>query len=353
MALSILSPSDQVASHLREQLLSKRWAKELPGTPALATEFGIDRKTIIAAIHQLEEEELLIAQGIGRPRLVNLPKTKSSNALKIRIMPYDDEDRERSYILTLIHQLKEQGHSVSMATKNLLDMKMEVSKISRYMENEPADLWIPIAASRDLLEWFIAQEIPVFAFFGRRRDLPMGSIGPDKGPALIKAIQRLIAYGHRRIVYLTREERRKPEPGYLERLFLKQLESHGIITGQYNLPDWEESAESFNLCIDKLFMHTPPTALIFDEAQFLMAASYRLAQSNIFAPRDISLICQDSSHIFDWCQPQISHITWNPDPLVAHTVEWVKQFSLGKQQREAIFTEATFLEGGTIGPVRR
>lgn len=353
MALSILSPSDQVASHLREQLLGNRWTKELPGTPALATELGIDRKTIIAALNQLEKEGLLESQGAGRPRLVVPQETQPSNALKIRIIPYDVEVRERNYILKLIHQLKEDGHSVNIANKTLLDLNMDVAKISRYMENEPADLWIPVAASRDVLEWFIKEDIPAFAFFGRRRDLPIGSIGPDKELALIHAVQRLIALGHRRIAYLAREERRKPYPGHIERRFLQELESHGIITGQYNLPDWEDSDESFNLCIDKLFMHTPPTALIFDEAQFLIAASHRLAQSNISAPRDVSLICQDHSWIFDWCLPRISHISWNPDPLVDCTVEWVKQFSLGNNQREAIYTEATFIEGGTIGPVRR
>lgn len=353
MTLTILSPSVQVASHLREQLIGNRWTNELPGTPALATELGIDRKTIIAALNQLEEEGLIKSQGVGRPRLIVPQETNPSNALKIRILPYDDEVRERNYILKLVHQLKEDGHSVSLANKTLLDLNMDVAKIARYMENEPADLWIPTSASREVLEWLIDQDIPAFAIFGRRRDLPIASIGPDKGPALVHAVQRLIALGHRRITYLARQERRKPTPGYLERLFLKDLESHGIATGPYNMPEWDESAESFNRCIHQLFKHTPPTALIFDEAQFLIAAGYRLAQANICAPRDVSFICQDESWVFDWCQPQISHISWNPDPLVARTVEWVKQFSLGINQREAIYTEATFVEGGTIGPVRR
>jgi len=54
MALSILSPSHQDASHLCEELLASRWAHELPGTPALAAELGVDRKMIMAAYNLLQ-----------------------------------------------------------------------------------------------------------------------------------------------------------------------------------------------------------------------------------------------------------------------------------------------------------
>ncbi len=353
MSLSILSPSDQVAVHLREQLLASRWGQVLPGTPTLAVELGVDRKTIMAALNQLEEEGLLKSQGAGRPRLITLPKTKISNALKIRILPYELADQHRPFVHSLINQLEENGHSARLSNKTLLDLRMDVDRISRYMEKEPADLWMPLAASRDVLEWLSVQDVATFAIFGRRRQVSLASIGPDKGPALIEAVQHLIGLGHRRIAYMVREERRKPSPGYIERLYLSELQAHGIATSQFNLPDWEDNTESFNSCIDRLFQHTPPTALLLDESEFFFAASHRLAQSGISAPRDVSLICQDYSAAFEWCQPQVSHINWFAEPLVERTVKWVNQFSRGKNQREVMFTEASFIEGGTTGPVPR
>jgi DNA-binding transcriptional regulator YhcF (GntR family) len=353
MPFHIVPPSDQVAAHLREQLLTTRWANELPGTPALAAELGIDRKTVIAALNLLEEEGLLKSQGAGRPRRITVHKKKKSNALKICIIPFDQEVQELPYTLHLVHRLKEKGHNASISGKTLLGLNMDITKIARYIENEPADLWMPIGASLPVLKWFIDQDIPAFSFFGRRRKLKMGSIGPDKVSAVIQATRKLIELGHRRISYFAREERRKPKPGYLESIFLKELEAHGIVPSPYNMPDWEESAAGFNDTLDKLFKHTPPTALIFDEAHFLIAATHRLAQSGLSVPKDVSMLCMDHFSSFDWCLPRISHISWDTEPLVAQTVEWCEQYSHGKHKREPIFTPAKFVEGETIGPAKR
>ncbi len=51
--------------------------------------------------------------------------------------------------------------------------------------------------------------------------------------------------------------------------------------------------------------------------------------------------------------PQIDHISWDTESLVSRAVEWITQFSRGNHKREAMFTDATFIEGGTIEPVRR
>lgn len=71
MAFDILSPSAQVAQHLKKLILKGHWDKQLPGTPALSGETGIDRKTITAAIQLLEAEGIVeITRGpTGRGRL--------------------------------------------------------------------------------------------------------------------------------------------------------------------------------------------------------------------------------------------------------------------------------------------
>jgi DNA-binding GntR family transcriptional regulator len=74
--LKLLSPSGQVAAHLREGLLAGRWSGEMPGVPTLAAELGIDRKTVDAALRQLDGEGLLVPQGAGRRRRIVLPTGK-------------------------------------------------------------------------------------------------------------------------------------------------------------------------------------------------------------------------------------------------------------------------------------
>lgn len=347
----ILSPSEQVAAHLREQLFKGYWAHELPGTPALAAEFEIDRKTITAALKSLEEEGLLEAQGAGKPRKITLPESRPSNRLRILIIPYERFDLQAPYLLEAIPRIQELGHVVCDSSRSLTELGMDRERIARYAMEQDADARIIIAASREVLEWFASQEKPAFAVFGRRRSVAISSVGPDKTDAIRQVVSRLIQLGHRRIVYLARAERRHPNPGLVEQEFLDGLKSHGITPGPYHLPDWEESPAGFHECLERLFRHSPPTALILDEPQFFVAAHQHLSLRNIAAPRDVSLVCSDRHPLFEWCQPQVSHILWPAKPVVSHMVHWVHQISLGKNDRTPVYTPAEFIEGGTIGPV--
>ena len=177
-------------------------------------------------------------------------------------------------------------------------------------------------------------------------------MGPDKKDAIRRVVRRLVELGHRRIVYLVRAERRKPSPGILERQFLEELESHGIPSGPYNLPDWEDNPEDFHMCLKRLFEYTPPTAIITDEAQFFVAARQHLALQEIIVPRDVSLVCCDTHPVFGWCRPEISHIRWDYTPVVDHTIHWIGELVRGRNERKASYTPAEFIEGGTIGPAK-
>lgn len=262
MSIDILSPSAQVAAHLRKELLAGAWRRQLPGTPALAAELEVDRKTVTAALDMLEDEGLLQSQGAGRPRKVVLSKESLHNRLNIQILLYEEPDGLAPYVLELIRRVELRGHRIRAARKSLIQLGMDVAKVARYVENNPADAWIILAGSRAILTWFTKQSFPSYAIFGRRRSVPIASVGPDKVTALQAAVERLCELGHRRIVMLSREERRRPSPGYLESAYLDCLASHGIKPGSYHLPDWQDNPDSFHECLNQLFRHTPPTAQI-------------------------------------------------------------------------------------------
>ena len=149
---------------------------------------------------------------------------------------------------------------------------------------------------------------------------------------------------------IDREVLRKPEPGRIERVFLEELERHGIQHGSYNLPDWKESAEGLQDLLDRLFRHTPPTALIIGEVSTFIAAQLHLAQRGILAPRNVSLICDDPDPVFAWCRPTVAHIHWDGNTIGRSAVRWAANVARGKDDRRCSFTKANFVEGGTMGP---
>jgi DNA-binding LacI/PurR family transcriptional regulator len=228
---------------------------------------------------------------------------------------------------------------------------MDVRRIARFVRGTAADAWVVVGGSRDVLEWFASQSFPSFALFGRHRRVSMASAGPDKVPAYRESARRLIELGHRRISLLVGEDRRRPSPGTIEQAFLDEMEAAGIPTGAYNLPHWPMHDEGFRRCIDSLFERTPPTALLVDRSAMFHAAMHHLAQRDILAPRDVSLICTDPDLTFAWCKPSIAHILWDSRPVVRRVVRWADNIARGRDDLRKSFTKASFIEGGTIGPV--
>ena len=345
-----MSKIEQVAEHLRQEMMRGKWRKEIPGREELAAELGVNSKTVEAALRLLEIKGILIPQGAGRRRKIANLTNNAPPALQIKIMLYEQADRSESYFVEAFHQLTALGHVTTFAEKSLHDLGMDVKRVAGYVKNNPADAWVVVGGSQEILEWFAEQKFPVFAQFGRCREIPIAGVRVSKISAQSEAVSKLVSLGHRRIVMLARTERRKPNPGMLEQAFLDELENHGITTGNYHLPDWKDNIAGFHRCLDSLFGATPPTALFISEASHFIAAQQHLVRMGIVIPRDVSLICQDPNMAFSWCVPEISHIKWDSQPVVKSILKWANRVARGNDNRKQNVILAEFVEGGTIVP---
>lgn len=324
----------------------------MPGETWLVTNLQVGRDTVRAALAQMEEEGLLVSQGQGkRRRIVTGGEAGTTRKIRVRILLYEKQARGDIDNSSLLAQLLEAGFDAEFAAKSLKDLGMDVARVTRYVKQNPADAWVVSAASREVLEWFAGQPTPAIAMYGRHYGLTIAAAYPIMIPGLASSVRHLVNLGHKRIVMLTREERRKPELSRPEQAFIDELEAAGIRTGDYNLPDWEESREGLSRLLNELFRISPPTVLIFQEAQLFIAARSHLADRGIIAPRDVSLVVAESDPSFGWSDPIPSHIHWDYRPVVRRVVRWVKNVAQGKDDRLKSGTESKFVEGGTIGPV--
>lgn len=345
--------TDQVAERLRQGMVEGRWQGTLPGRKQLAGELGCSPWTVEEAVQRLTNEGLLVSPGAGsRRRIVLSEGMARPRALRVMILLYEEADRKASYMVDLLHRLRDR-HEAIFAEKTMRDLGMNVKRIARFVAESAADAWVVMAGSRDILEWFAGRETPAFALFGRNSKSPLASLSLQKAEALIDLADRLVDRGHRRIVILSREERRKPNPAFLEQLFLDRLEERGIPTGPYNLPDWGDSPKEFRQIFDSLFRHTPPTALIVDQPSLCVGVLQHLSRLGFTAPADVSLACTDMSDSFEWCDPGIAHIAWDSRPVINRVVKWADNIGRGKDDRRKIASKVRLVPGGTIGPVRR
>ncbi len=347
--LTILSASQQVAAYLRGELARGAWSDEMPGTPLLAAELGIDRKTITAALCMLENEGLLVEQGTGRPRRIAHSKIVRNAALRVAILAYDPPTKNERIELERLHLLREAGHSPFYTAKTLVELQMDTRHIARLVKKTEADAWVVCAAPREINEWFAKQNIPVFAQFGVRHGIPIAGIGPYYVPALQCAVRRLVELGHRRIVTFIRSGRHEQAPGLTERAIFDEMEKQGLPTGAYNLPSWEPNKESFRQCLESLFQHTPPSALLIEESLHFFATLQFCGERGLRVPQDVSLICFELAPSFAFGTPAVSHLRWDYRPMVRRITRWANNVACGKEDRRQTRIEAEFVDGGTVG----
>jgi DNA-binding LacI/PurR family transcriptional regulator len=352
------SKHELVAARLRDGLLEGRWGGGLPGVQRLAVEFDVSAVTARRALRQLETEGVLTDRGLGRSRGISAVAANiaSRRRLRVGILRHDarmtdNNPRASAVAVEIMHSLEAAGHAVLLCNKSQIELRNEVRRMAREMATIPADAWIVEAGSRPLLEWCASQQTPCLALFGRTDGLPLARTGPDKAPAFRAATRRLLELGHRRIVCLVRATRRLPVPGINERVFLEELEAHGVVTGDYNLPDWDETPAGFYGLLDRLFQHSPPTALILDEVSCYIAAAEFLARRGIKVPDQVSLVSTDDDAALSWCYPPIARMSWDPKPVIRRAVRWVDAVRNGKPDRKIINFPAEFIPGGSIGRV--
>ena len=342
---------EQVAAHLREGIASGRWVDHLPGRDMLASELGVSPRSVQKATMILEKDGLIEPQGQGKRRAI---KTKNdgdaAQPLRVAMLLFKRQDRWDDYVIELRHQLEDAGHIPIVPNEGLQELGMNTRRMARLVKDTKAHAWVVASASREVLQWFVDNEITAFAFAGRRFELPIAGIGPDKAIRYKEAVRHLAGLGHKRIIFLCHTQLRKPSPALSARMFLEALEEAGISTGGYNLPDWDENPEGFRRILDSLFQTTPPTAMILDEPHLFHAAYHYLAQRGLRVPQDVSLICTDGSSGFDWCDPTVAHIAWESQPVVRRIMKWINNVANGVDDRRQSFTKARYVEGGTVGP---
>jgi len=349
--ITILSAVEQVAVHLREEMLRGGLSGKMPGVNPLVAELGVGHKTVKAALRMLEDEGLLLNQGRGAQRRIVLPEELAKPpALRVAILCHEQSEQSLDYLIDCKNKLEAAGHIVIYAPSHLTELQMDVRRLARMVAKTGADAWVVAGGTSEVLQWFLQQKTPAFALYGRRRKLKIAGIGPDAIPAIVEATRRLIDLGHRRIVLLD-SLFSVSEPGTVGSAFLDALSAGGISVGPYNMPGWEGGFEGLYAYLDSAFQISPPTAIIASSSPVYFATQSFLVNRGTRVPQDLSLICIDVDPHFSQFRPSVSHIRWSRRSVANRIVRWVRNIRQGKEDTRQTMIKAEFVEGGTVGPV--
>jgi DNA-binding LacI/PurR family transcriptional regulator len=336
------SVSDQVASHLRGELESRRWTSRMPGRDKLAKELGVHGSTVERALQQLEKEGLIGKAGPGKPRLIVARATSRPKKASVCVLLYDSVDQADDYILNLRHHLDKAGHNLTFAPRCMSELKFDPNRIESMIKKQSTDAWIVYSGSKEILQKFVGLQCPAFALFGRMSGLRIAGSGTDILTALRETVRRLHQQGHRKIVMLTRQQLVESGLGLTERTFIDALEKSYIPHGSYNLAGWDNTSHGLRQCLDKLFQVTPPTAIFVDDWMIHNAVQHYLFHQRGVDRRKVCCISMDYHPSFSWYEPQVPHFYWDPDAVVRCAVTWLKNIGRGRNVMRQKMIKAEF-----------
>ena len=324
-----VSLPERVAAHLRDGIQQGQWGDPFPGEQLLAKDLDVSRHTVRRALQILEKEGVVEGRGHGRSRGISAAGAAMAfqRPLRVAVLRAEtgitDNPQACLMLAEIMHSLDAAGYAAFYCRKSQMELNDSVPRMTHQLTAAGADAWVIEGGSRPLLEWCAVQETPCLALYGRTAGLSLARTGPDCVQGYRDATRQLITLGHRRIVLVVREGFREPPLGGCELAFVEELKAHGIPTGPYNLPDWEETSEGFHRLMESLFKSTPPTALIIDEVCWFIAALGFLVRHGIRVPEDVSLVSGDCEPFLDMCDPGFAHMRWDYRLIVRRVVRWV------------------------------
>ena len=123
--IKLLSAVEQVAGHLRQELLGGTWTDEMPGVNGLAADLAVNHKTVEAALSILERDGLLAGQGPRRrKRIVATGNKPTKSKLRIAILVADRVDLSSAHMVEIRHRLSEAGNAAFPTRKTMTELGM-------------------------------------------------------------------------------------------------------------------------------------------------------------------------------------------------------------------------------------
>jgi DNA-binding LacI/PurR family transcriptional regulator len=162
-----------------------------------------------------------------------------------------------------------------------------------------------------------ALQIPAVLVGRPRADTQLPAVWTDDEPAVVSAVDYLIALGHRRIARVAG----LPALDHTQvriAAFRKAVRGHGLGEAQVVETDytWEEGARATRALLSR---RDRPTAITFDNDVMAVAALNVAQEMGIAVPGQLSIVAGDDSQLCVLVRPALTALSWDIQAYGVHT----------------------------------
>jgi LacI family transcriptional regulator len=315
LAPSAKQPENALANILREQILSGNYQTGdwLPTERALAEDLGADRRTIRMAINQLVRDGLVIrrphcrpivAKGGGESSEEAASKTEaaSSTSSFIALLMWSGGGQLERAVTSqqrifwgMNQALAEAGYYAVFVDMGEVGTEKENAEREaeqlRYMQKRGfgGAVFYPYAyrSNRALIEE-VSRTIPLVTIDRRIDSVNADFVGVDNYQAMYDTIAHLIAQGHRRIAYITKNEQICPVQDRIQG-YIDAIRDSGLDEMILSIPSRTGQAWTAIDMIFRMPKHERPTAAAVFNDYSAMDLAQRLTSMGLSVPGDVAL----------------------------------------------------------------
>ena len=350
----------QVADAIRGEILRHAWPEWIPSERELSATLHVSRNTCRRALQVLRHEEL-VRSVHGRGICVNRSAVRQARSAtkqlrSVGIMIPEPMGRLRPQLSLSIDLLRDELFD--------LDVRVQLHPGPSYYQANPQraleqlvkksrhDCWILYLSHEPLQRWFMKRGIPCVVSGSVYPGIRLPSVDLHYRAVCRHAAGKLIALGHRRLVFFNRHSRAagdlESEAGFAEGV---RASSHTGVDAQVVYHN--DSRDTVTHLVQQLYAGPkPPTGLLIANSYCYLAVAGALARRGFRIPEDVSLICREDDSFLDYVEPAPAHYLDLPAAHVRKAMVLIRsQLEVGTASLEPVRISPRFIAGGSCRQV--
>jgi len=341
------------AQSLREGIASGLWQGHLPGERELSEALQISRRTLRAALEELERQGLIEVHERRQRRIVATQATHPTGKRKRIIAVLSPTSHfsmpwPMTFVLdTLRSRLGAAGFEVQFHVQPACYVRSPGKVLSRFFAAHPAAAWLVCGAQVPLQRWLATQNLPFLLLGSSAPGIPLPSVDNDYRALCYHAGCTLWRKGHRRIA-----------------LVLNRGEYGGDIASEEGLREalqampgtdlrvLRHSGNTSSLCAaldESLRSAHPPTAYIVARSAHVLTVMMHLMLRGRRIPRDVAILARDHDPILEATSPTVARYRTEPKRLASRIAQALQQLAQsGVMDQPHIRLTPEFVAGDSI-----